>query len=184
MTKQQTYSVAEAAELTGYSEETIRRHIRADKLKAAGGGAGRSPYRIARTELARWWRDIGGGELLENDTDVPLRFRVTSETSEGSLSPHNGGQDGFEEAVEAARQAVYAGQGPVRVEIFRMERQHQWERPAFEIAFYEGGGPLAYRMNWSEHQDDWVDEESREDIRREIELDSLLSECGLERSAL
>jgi len=62
---QQTYSVAEAAELTGYSKETIRRHIRADKMKAAGGGADRSPYRIARAELARWWRDKGGGELFE-----------------------------------------------------------------------------------------------------------------------
>lgn len=65
MNDQQTYSVAEAAELTGYSKETIRRHIRADKLKAAGGGADRSPYRIARAELARWWRGKGGGELFE-----------------------------------------------------------------------------------------------------------------------
>jgi excisionase family DNA binding protein len=64
--QQQTYTVSDAAELTGYHPESIRRHIRDDKLKAAQTGKGN--YRISRPELARWWREeLGGGELFDDD---------------------------------------------------------------------------------------------------------------------
>lgn len=59
---QHTFTPSEAAELTGFSEETIRREIRAGDLKAAEG----HPQRISRPELARWWRDRGGGELFDS----------------------------------------------------------------------------------------------------------------------
>jgi excisionase family DNA binding protein len=62
--QQQTYTVSDAAKLTGYHPESIRRHIRDDKLKAAQTGKGN--YRISRPELARWWREeLGGGELFD-----------------------------------------------------------------------------------------------------------------------
>lgn len=74
----ETFDVTEAAELTGYSAETIRRHCREGTLRAAGGGEKGRIYRISRRELARWWREeMGGGELFndvqldeqEGDTD-------------------------------------------------------------------------------------------------------------------
>jgi excisionase family DNA binding protein len=64
--KRQTYTVADAAEMTGYHPESIRRHIRNDQLNAAQTGQG--DYRISRPELARWWREeLGGGELFDDD---------------------------------------------------------------------------------------------------------------------
>lgn len=67
--RRQTYTVSEAAELTGYHPESIRRHIRDDKLKAAQTGKGN--YRISRPELARWWREeLGGGELFEELPEI------------------------------------------------------------------------------------------------------------------
>lgn len=63
--KRQTYTVSEAAEMTGYHPESIRRHIRKNKLDAAQNGRGN--YRIARTEIARWWREeLEGGELFDS----------------------------------------------------------------------------------------------------------------------
>lgn len=60
-----TYTVKEAAALTGYSEQTIRRAIDADELKAAGGGKRGAVLRISGVELERWWRDVkGGGDLF------------------------------------------------------------------------------------------------------------------------
>lgn len=62
-----TFSTEEAADITGYHAETIRRHIRGGKLTAAKTG-GRGGYRIARPELARWWREtLGGGQLFDDD---------------------------------------------------------------------------------------------------------------------
>lgn len=58
-----TYTVKEAAIITGYSTESIRRNIRHGQLKAASGGRG-DPYKISRTELGRWWKGRGGGELF------------------------------------------------------------------------------------------------------------------------
>jgi excisionase family DNA binding protein len=67
----QTYTVSEAAELTGYHPESIRRHIRNDQLRAAQTGRGN--YRIAHGELARWWRDeLGGGELFDGASPTSL----------------------------------------------------------------------------------------------------------------
>jgi excisionase family DNA binding protein len=66
--KKTTYSVKEAAELTGRSTETIRRHCASGKLPAAGGGRG-DTWRISRVELADWWRRQGGGRLFP-DTDA------------------------------------------------------------------------------------------------------------------
>ena len=65
--QQTTYSIEEAAELTGRSAETIRRHCQAGKLKAAGGGKG-SSWQISRVELADWWKRQGGGRLFERST--------------------------------------------------------------------------------------------------------------------
>jgi len=62
--QQTTYSVEEAAELTGRSTATIRRHCQSGKLKAAGGGKGTS-WQISRVELAEWWQRQGGGRLFE-----------------------------------------------------------------------------------------------------------------------
>jgi len=61
--KKTTYSVKEAAELTGRSTETIRRHCASGKLPAAGGGRG-DTWRISRPELVDWWRRQGGGRLF------------------------------------------------------------------------------------------------------------------------
>lgn len=58
-----TYSMKEAAELTGYSTRTLRRAIDAEELLAARQSSG--SIRISRVELAKWWRLRGGGELFE-----------------------------------------------------------------------------------------------------------------------
>jgi excisionase family DNA binding protein len=62
--RKRTYSPAEAADLTGYNAEYIRQLIREGDL-AAFQARERGNYRISRAELARWWRDKGGGELFE-----------------------------------------------------------------------------------------------------------------------
>ena len=65
--KKSTYSVKEAAKITGRSTETIRRHCASGTLPAAGGGRG-DTWRISRVELADWWKRQGGGRLFP-DTD-------------------------------------------------------------------------------------------------------------------
>ncbi|MFB6263934.1 MAG: helix-turn-helix domain-containing protein [Bradymonadaceae bacterium] len=63
MGEKQTYTVEEVAELTGYSPETIRRHLRSGKLQGAKPSGGH--YRISRVELEKWWREVlDGGELF------------------------------------------------------------------------------------------------------------------------
>ncbi len=62
MMSQNTYSLAEAAELVGYSTRTLRRAIDAEELLAARQSSG--SIRISRAELAAWWRNRGGGELF------------------------------------------------------------------------------------------------------------------------
>ena len=57
-----TYSMKEAAELVGYSTRTLRRAIDAGELLAARQSSG--SIRISRTELAKWWRERGGGDLF------------------------------------------------------------------------------------------------------------------------
>lgn len=66
MPKQLTFSVKEAAEITGFSEETIRRAIRADDLPAAQAGK-RGPYRITRQALNEWFEKKGGGPLFPEE---------------------------------------------------------------------------------------------------------------------
>ena len=64
--KKTTYSVQEAAQLTGRSTETIRRHCADGRMKAAGGGRGNT-WRISRVELSAWWERQGGGRLFPED---------------------------------------------------------------------------------------------------------------------
>ena len=59
-----TYSMAEAAALVGYSTRTLRRAIDAGELLAARQPSG--SIRISRFELALWWKERGGGELFES----------------------------------------------------------------------------------------------------------------------
>lgn len=65
-----TYSLAEAAELVGYSTRTLRRAIDAGELLAARQASG--SIRISRTELAAWWRSRGGGELFGQGTRTDI----------------------------------------------------------------------------------------------------------------
>lgn len=62
-----TYSLKEAAAIVGLHTKTLRRAIHDGELKAFGGGKGGAVYRISRVELAKWWRDRGGGELFEDE---------------------------------------------------------------------------------------------------------------------
>lgn len=55
------YTVQKVAELTQYSEETIRRALRAGELEASQ--VGRGPYRISAEALDAWWRGRGGHGL-------------------------------------------------------------------------------------------------------------------------
>lgn len=71
MAQRQVYTLHEVAELLGVHVETIRRAVRAGELKAATPGVGKgkgSDLRVSRIELARWWRDKGGGELFADLT--------------------------------------------------------------------------------------------------------------------
>ena len=68
---QNTYSLAEAAELVGYSTRTLRRAIDAGELLAARQAAG--SIRISRAELAKWWRNRGGGELFEEASPEKIK---------------------------------------------------------------------------------------------------------------
>ena len=74
-----TYTTIEAAQITGFHPQTIRRAIRADELKAAG----EQPYRISATELKKWWRERGGGELTLPQVDGQLEVEnpVTVESA-------------------------------------------------------------------------------------------------------
>ncbi len=59
----QTFSAKEAAEILGVTAETIRRAIRKKTLKAAKVG---KDFRISRTDLQEYYRDLGGGELFSD----------------------------------------------------------------------------------------------------------------------
>ena len=81
-----TYSMSEAAELVGYSTRTLRRAIDAGELLAARQASG--SIRISRTELAKWWRERGGGELFGAESHAGLldaiRAVVREELARGS----------------------------------------------------------------------------------------------------
>jgi len=56
-------SVPEVAQVVGLHPITIRREIRAGRLRATGAGnSGR--YNIKRTDANDWWRSRGGSELF------------------------------------------------------------------------------------------------------------------------
>lgn len=58
-----TLTVEDLASVARLAAITIRRDIRAGKLKAANGG-GKSAYRISRADAEAWWRQRGGGTLI------------------------------------------------------------------------------------------------------------------------
>lgn len=64
MKRRQVYTVQEIAEITGMSEEVIRRKCRNNELPAVGGG--NIPYRVSRPDLNEWWNELGGNKLFED----------------------------------------------------------------------------------------------------------------------
>ncbi len=67
MTEKNAFTIKEAAERLACHPDTLRRAIKAGKLKAAklgtdtGKGKG---YRISRADLQEYYRSLGGGELF------------------------------------------------------------------------------------------------------------------------
>jgi excisionase family DNA binding protein len=61
-----TFRVPEVADLLDVSETTVRRKLRAGDLP---GVKLDKSWRISRAELARWWREQGGGELFDDDNN-------------------------------------------------------------------------------------------------------------------
>jgi len=67
MTGKNAFSIKEAAELLSCHPDTLRRAIKAGKLKAAklGTDTGKGKdYRISRADLQEYYRSLGGGELF------------------------------------------------------------------------------------------------------------------------
>jgi excisionase family DNA binding protein len=71
-----TYGTEELAELCGIHPETLRKEIRAGRLKAVTFGR---VIRISAPEAAAWWAGRGGGQLFDGgapaktpDTDREL----------------------------------------------------------------------------------------------------------------
>jgi excisionase family DNA binding protein len=62
--EQRAFSLKEVASILGVHPETIRRAVKAGKLKAAKIG---KDYRIAKSELERYFQAMGGTSLFEND---------------------------------------------------------------------------------------------------------------------
>ena len=64
--EQRAFSLKEVADILGVHPETIRRAVKAGKLKAAKIG---KDYRIGKIELERFFQAMGGGSLFgENDS--------------------------------------------------------------------------------------------------------------------
>jgi excisionase family DNA binding protein len=61
-----TFRVPEVADLLDMSETTVRRKLRAGDLP---GVKLDKSWRVSRAELARWWREKGGGELFDQDLE-------------------------------------------------------------------------------------------------------------------
>ena len=64
--EKQVFSLKEVAELLDCHTETIRRAIKAGKLKAAKVGR---DYRISKPDLDEYWKDKGGGRLFSDDPE-------------------------------------------------------------------------------------------------------------------
>jgi excisionase family DNA binding protein len=62
--EQRAFSLKEVASILGVHPETIRRAVKAGKLKAAKIG---KDYRIAKPELERFFRAMGGTSLFGDD---------------------------------------------------------------------------------------------------------------------
>lgn len=75
------YTVSEVARLVSKHPLTIRRAIAAGELKASGGG--KSHYRISRGDLEAWWRERGGGALLEDATHTEDEQQATPTADNG-----------------------------------------------------------------------------------------------------
>lgn len=61
MEEKVTYTIEEAAALLSCHKDTVRRAIKAGKLKAAKWG---KEYRISRADIEQFYRDKGGGSLF------------------------------------------------------------------------------------------------------------------------
>jgi excisionase family DNA binding protein len=61
-------TVPEIAQAVGLHPITVRREIRAGRLRAASAG-GKGHYRISRADVEAWWRGRGGGSLF---ADAPM----------------------------------------------------------------------------------------------------------------
>lgn len=59
------YTLDELAAELGCHKETLRRHIRDGKLKAAKIG---KDWKISRLELEAYWQARGGGKLFPEET--------------------------------------------------------------------------------------------------------------------
>jgi excisionase family DNA binding protein len=59
--RQNTFSLMEAAAVCGVEAAIVRDWIESRKLRAVNLG---DSYQIPRSELARTWRELGGGELF------------------------------------------------------------------------------------------------------------------------
>jgi excisionase family DNA binding protein len=62
--KQQAFSLRDSASILGVHPDTLRRAIKLGKLQSAKIG---KDYRIARTELERYFKAMGGGKLFGNN---------------------------------------------------------------------------------------------------------------------
>jgi excisionase family DNA binding protein len=58
-------TVPEVAQAVGLHPITVRREIRAGRLRAASAG-GKGHYRISRADVEVWWRGRGGGGLFSD----------------------------------------------------------------------------------------------------------------------
>jgi len=163
----QTYTTDEVANLLDVDVQTVRRWCREGDMQAADVGRN---YRVSRAELSEFWRQIGGGQLFGGDS---MKSVVTPEDSPGMMTPVSTGQLGFERAVQDARRKLTTDTGPHRVEI---RDSKDPEHPVFEIVFFESDDPIAYRLDWS----DIDPNTTRQDIRTEVDIDEVLTQCGLE----
>ncbi len=59
-------TVRQAADLIGYHPDTVRRWC-ADETLPSFVLHFRGEYRISRTELAKFWRERGGGDLFASE---------------------------------------------------------------------------------------------------------------------
>lgn len=62
--EQQVYTVQEAADILKVHPETVKRAIKAGRLKAFKMGKG---IRISKPDLAEFYRSYGGGKLFEDE---------------------------------------------------------------------------------------------------------------------